>query len=164
MAHYVTALNQRHDVNNFDCGTPVLNIWLQSIAGQHQKKFLSKTYVLIDDEAPAVIIGYYALSIRSMTPNTELPAAMARKLPREVPGYTLARLAVGLADQQNGYGETLLVNAMERARNAATEVGGYALFVDAKDEKAAAFYRKYGFLPFVSDPLTLCIPMASIIV
>lgn len=162
MAHCITALETNHDVNGFDCSDPALTIWLQSTAMQHQKKFISKTYVLVNDMTPSVILGFYALSIRKMTPNAVLPLSMAKKLPRDVPGYTLARLAVEQEEQGKGHGETLLINAMKRVRDAAGTVGGVALFVDAKDERAAAFYRKYGFISFLSNPLTLFMPIVSI--
>ena len=38
---------------------------------------------------------------------------------------------------------------------------GYAAFVDAKDDKAAAFYKEYGFTPFPDDPLILFMPFAN---
>jgi hypothetical protein len=34
--------------------------------------------------------------------------------------------------------------------------------VDALDDAAAAFYRKYGFLPLLDDPLHLYLPMTTI--
>jgi N-acetylglutamate synthase-like GNAT family acetyltransferase len=55
-----------------------------------------------------------------------------------------------------------MYHALNRAAQVADEVGGYALFVDAKDEQAAAFYKKYGFIPFPDDPLILCMPFARI--
>lgn len=162
MVNSVIALEALHDVLAFDCGIPALTAWLQTMARQHQKKSISRTYVLVDDAQPRRILGYYALAIRSMTPSGDLPAAMAKRLPREVPGITLARLAVGLAEQGKGHGEMLLVDAMKRVRSVVAEVGGYAVFVDAKDGDGAAFYHKYGFIPFESDPLILFMPIASI--
>jgi hypothetical protein len=35
------------------------------------------------------------------------------------------------------------------------------LLVDAKDEAAATFYRKHGFVPLASRPLTLFLPIAT---
>lgn len=87
---------------------------------------------------------------------------MAKKLPRSVPAITLARLAVSIDVQGRGLGEHMLVEAMQRALESAEHIGGWALFVDAKDEKSAAFYAKYGFIAQPSDPLTLFIPLASI--
>ena len=40
-------------------------------------------------------------------------------------------------------------------------VGVHAVFVDAKDARAAAFYRKYGLRALPSDPLTLVLVIAG---
>ena len=67
MAHSVVTLDKAHDLKSFDCGIPALNTWLRTIARQHQKKLLSGTFVLVDDESPESVIGSYALAIRGMT-------------------------------------------------------------------------------------------------
>ncbi|MDB5842679.1 MAG: family N-acetyltransferase [Herminiimonas sp.] len=162
MAHSVALLDQTHDVKSFDCGTEKLNTWLQTIAGQHQSKGLSKTFVLVDDEAPTIIVGFYALAIRRMTPKETLPAELARKLPSNIPGYTLARLAIATSSAGQGFGADLLVDAMRRAKQVSNQVGGAFLFVDAKDETAADFYSHFGFVPLPDDPLTLVMPMSAI--
>lgn len=161
MAYTIIPLNATHDVAAFDCGSSTLNNWLREMARQHMKKMISRTYVLIDEVAPSHILGFYALAIRAMTPNCTLPPAYARKLPRDVPGYTLARLAISSELQGKGLGADLLMNAMERVRAAANQVAGYAFFVDAKDDAAAAFYVKYGFVPTPSNHLTLFMPIAN---
>ena len=81
MALCVALLNEGHDIKAFDCGNRDLNNWLQTIAQQHQKKLLSKTYVLVNDEAPGIVIGFYALAIRGLVDIDLLPAAIAKKLP-----------------------------------------------------------------------------------
>jgi len=155
-------LEVRHDVNKFTCGKDELDNYLQTTAKQHQSKDVAKTYVIAGDGDPNTIIGFFTMAIRSMTPKDEMPVSMVKRLPSNVPGYTLARLAVSKSHQGQGFGEKLLVEAMTKARAAAKEVGGFALFVDAKDENAASFYKKYGFTPFPSNPLILVIPIASI--
>jgi hypothetical protein len=47
------------------------------------------------------------------------------------------------------------MDAISRAKLVLEHVGVHARFVDAKDDQAAAFYRKYGFRPLPTDPLTL---------
>lgn len=162
MELYVTALEAVHDVKSFNCNKPALSAWLQHISRQHQKNGMSKTYVLANEEDPAQIIGFYALAMRGMVPITVLPSEMARRLPCEIPAYTLARLAVAADKQGQGFGADLLMNAMERVRVAADAVGGYALFVDAKDEAAAAFYGKFGFVPCPSNPLLLVMMISEL--
>jgi GNAT superfamily N-acetyltransferase len=161
MATRVVPLETVHEVSSFDCGNHDLNIFLQSTAGQHQRKFISKTYVLIDDDSPMEVMGFYTLAVRRMVAKEGLPLEMAKKLPREVPGFSLARLAVRHNLKGHGHGEYLLFHALDRAARVAREIGGYAVFVDAKDEAAAAFYTKYGFVRFPDQPLILCMPFAN---
>jgi GNAT superfamily N-acetyltransferase len=73
----------------------------------------------------------------------------------------LARLGVQQGEQGKHYGENLLGDAMRRARAAALEVGGWSLFVNAKGDEAAGFYRKYGFISLPSNPLVLFMPFAN---
>jgi GNAT superfamily N-acetyltransferase len=150
-----------HEVKKFDCGNNDLNIFLQTTAGQHQRKFISKTYVLVDDEAPTQVMGFYTIAVRRMVAKDDLPPAIAKKLPREVPGFSLARLAVRDDLKGQGHGEYLMAHAIDRTARVASEIGGYAVFVDAKDEQAAAFYQRYGFAPMPDNPLILCLPFAN---
>lgn len=163
MATQVTQLEAEvHDIKTFDCGNVELNDFLRTTAGQHQRKFISKTYVLVDDEAPTEIMGFYTLALRRMVAKEELPYEMAKRLPREVPGFTLARLAIRDDLKKQGHGEYLLIHAIDRAARVAAEVGGYAIFVDAKSKDGARFYEKYGFVPFPDDPLILVLPFSNL--
>lgn len=161
MAIRVVPLETIHEVKQFDCGNVALNVFLQATAGQHQRKFISKTYVLIDDEAPTIVMGFYTLALRRMVSKDDLPPEMAKRLPREVPGFSLARLAVQGELTGQGHGEYLLLHALQRSARVAGEIGGYAAFVDAKDDEAAAFYKKYGFIPFPDDRLVLFMPFTN---
>jgi GNAT superfamily N-acetyltransferase len=161
MNTFVTVLEAVHEVKDFQCGEAALDMWLQQTARQHQANSISQTFVLVADGTPDVILGFYALTLRGLTSIDELPPEIAKRLPRKVPGITLGRLAVKESEQGKNYGEELLVDAMIRARNASKGVGGWGLFVDAKDVQAAAFYQKYGFTPLPSNPLILVMPFAS---
>lgn len=74
----------------------------------------------------------------------------------------LGRLAVAKAHQGAGYGKTLLLDALYRIARVAELAGVIGLFVDAKDEAAAAFYVRFGFEPTPSSPLTLFMPTETI--
>lgn len=154
------ALEKAHNTGDFDCEVPALNNWLKTVARQHQKNGSSKTFVLIDEQAPSKIIGFIAMAMRDPTPAEDLPPAIRKGLPRAVTGYTLGRLAVSAEFKNQGHGRRLLFEAMEKAYQASELVSGFALFVDAK-EGAASFYEKYGFIPFPDDPDTLVYPIAS---
>jgi GNAT superfamily N-acetyltransferase len=93
----------------------------------------------------------------------DLPARAAKKLPRHpIPVVLLARLAVAKPVQGQGLGPLLLVNALKRCLALSREVGIYAVKVDAIDEKAARFYKKYGFIAFSDNPLQLYLAMATV--
>jgi hypothetical protein len=49
----------------------------------------------------------------------------------------------------------LLVDALTRARRIYTDAGGIGLFVDAIDEQAAGYYRRFGFVASPDNPLLL---------
>ncbi|WP_342116656.1 GNAT family N-acetyltransferase [Pseudoduganella sp. OTU4001] len=160
MAPKVVALDNTHDTKAFDCGNAELNRWFQQIAMQHQKNGVSKTFVHLDEANANKIAGFFSMALRSLMQKEDLPEEMQKKLPRQIPGFTLGRLAVDKGFQGRGLGEYLLLEAMERAQRAAENVGGFALFVDAK-EGAASFHEKYGLVPLPSDPDTLVLPTAS---
>ena len=160
MVPKVVALEKVHKTKEFDCGTEELNHWLQNVAFQHLKNGISKTFVLPDAGQNDKIAGFFAMAMRGLVPKEDLPEEMRKKLPQKVPGFTLARLAVSKEHQGKGFGVYLMMEAIERAQRAAESIGGYALFVDAKDG-AASFYEKFGFRSLPSDPNTLVLPMAS---
>jgi GNAT superfamily N-acetyltransferase len=154
----IRALTGSHDRQDFDCGQPELNDWLRRIARQHQDKGLSKTFVAVLADDPARICGYYALTLTEVDTQS-LPEARRRKLPRLIPGIRLGRLAVDTRFQGKRLGELLLVDALERVRFIHEHAGVVGLFVDAIDDKAAAFYTYFGFQAFADDPLKLFLPV-----
>jgi ribosomal protein S18 acetylase RimI-like enzyme len=162
MTIVITALRAAHDLDHFDCGQPMLNNWLQQTARQHQKKLLSQTYVLLDETLPSKVLGFYCINQRGLIPSDIWPLKEAQKLPIKFPALTIGRLAVDVHAQGYGYGEELLVDAMLRAKKVSQVIGSWGLFVDAKDDQAAAFYSKYGFVALASNPLALFIPIASL--
>jgi GNAT superfamily N-acetyltransferase len=158
------ALSTKHDRKSFDCGVAALNDFLRSTARQHQQKGISRTFVLVDIESenPTRILGYFALSAcEGIAP--ELPAKLTKRLPHAVPAVLLGRLAVDRAFQGKGYGGALLVEAIRRVAGTTSQIGIAGLFVDAKDDGAAAFYRKFGFVPLRSNPHRLFLPLDTLL-
>jgi GNAT superfamily N-acetyltransferase len=117
--------------------------------------------VAVDPAAPATVLGFYALSACEVI-TKDLPAALAARLPRHVGAIRLGRLAVDLSVQGHGLGELLLMDAMRRACAVREHIGVFALFVDAKDRDATAFYSRYGFVGLRDLPLTLVLPLAGV--
>ena len=150
----VLPLAGSHERQGFDCGRHELNDWLRQVARQHQEKGLSKIFVAILEEVPETICGYYALTLAELE-SQHLPDAWRKKLPRRIPGVRLGRLVVDRQYQGKGLGELLLVDALTRAQRIYTEAGGIGLFVDAIDERAAEYYRRFGFEASPDNPQLL---------
>ncbi len=157
----IVPLHGSHDRQRFDCGRPELNDWLRHVARQHRDKGLSRTFVAVADHAPEFVCGYYALSLAELE-TRHLPEASRKKLPRKIPGVRLGRLAVDTRYQGSGLGELLLVDALVRAERIYREAGGIGLFVDAIDERAAAYYVRFGFQAMPDQPLLLFLPSRTV--
>ena len=144
----------------FDCGEPALNHYLQQLAGQHSRKNVSRTFVAIENDT---VTGFYSLSMAE-SQLADLPAAIRKKLPPQYPAPVarLSRLAVDKTCQGQRLGELLLMNALARCARIADEIGTVGIIVDAKHEPAQRFYQKYGFTPYTTKPLTLIIPMQTV--
>lgn len=86
------------------------------------------------------------------------PRTLRKKLPRRVPGVRLGRLAVDRHFQGKGLGELLLVDALTRAQQVYKDAGGMGLFIDAIDEQAAGYYKRFGFAEALDNPHLLFFP------
>ena len=158
----IVHLSKRHDRDGFDCGIGALNDFLRRTARQHIEKGLSVTSVLVSDTQPERIRGYYTVVFTEVEPS-QLPFHVTKSLPaHRVPAVKLARLAVAVSEQGKGVGAALLAEAMRDAVSAANRAGGIALFVDAKDARAAAFYKHYGFTSLPELPLQLMMPIKQV--
>lgn len=156
----IVPLTGSHDRQSFDCGRHELNDWLRQVARQHQEKGLSRTFAATIESVPDSICGYYALTLTELD-NSNLPEAWRKKMPRRIPGVKLGRLAVDAKFQGKGLGDLLLVDALTRAQRIYKEAGGIGLFVDAIDERAASYYRRFGFESVPDNPLLLFFPAVS---
>ena len=152
-------IEKHHDVSTFDCGYVELNDYLQKYALVSQRASASKTYVATLDNR---VIGYYTLAPASVSPEMS-PERIVKGLGRQpVPVILLARLAVDLKERKRGLGKGLLKDAMLRAVQGAEIIGGRAILVHAKDDTAASFYTKFGFIPSPIDKFHLYLLMKDI--
>lgn len=151
-------LEATDDRKSFDCGVSSLNNWLQKTAKQHQEKNLARTYVAVHPDDPHRIAGYYAVTATSI----ETVGMSGKSLPRSVSAVLLARLAVDKNNKGQCLGEFLLMDALDAVVRTAETIGIQCVVVDAIDDTAASFYKKYGFTPLTDTPLTLFLPVASI--
>lgn len=158
-------LAQYHDRKSFDCGVQALNEFLRKTARQHREKGLSNTFVLLDEDSPDKILGYFTLAFLEVSTHS-LPEQYSRKLPKSsrLPAAKLARVAVEKSCQGRGYGALILAEAIKRVISAVSESGGITgFFVDAKDDQAKCFYLRFGFIPLQDDPLKLFLPLKTLL-
>jgi GNAT superfamily N-acetyltransferase len=155
----VEPLSGRHERSPFDCGVIELDRYLKQQASQDMRRRISNCFVAVRDGENEVA-GYYTLAASGI-PLAECPPALARKLPRYplLPAVLIGRLAVDTRSAGRSLGSALLYDAIKRC--AGTDSAVFALIVDAKDEKAANFYRHFGFQAFADRPLSLHLPMAT---
>lgn len=157
----IERLERGHIRDAFSSGKPPLDEFIQRLVSQYEKRNLGRTYVAVRPGEKQVR-GYYTLASGSVA-FQNLPDPSARKLPKHpVPVILLARLAVDQSVQGRGWGEGLLLDALQRCAGLADQLGVPAIEVDAIDQQAKAFYEKYGFVPLVDAELHLFLPVATI--
>jgi ribosomal protein S18 acetylase RimI-like enzyme len=156
----IEPLASQHDRTNFSCGEPALDAYLQRQASQDMRRRIAQVFVALGDR-PGVIAGYYTVSAASFQKD-ELPLALAKRLPHyPIPAAVLGRLAVDRGYQGRGLGEFLLIDAIRRIIQASATIAVRAIIVDAKNDRAQAFYERYGFRPFASNPRRLFLPLET---
>lgn len=160
--YVITRLDKIHNKDEFTCGAEVLDRYLQTQAGQDIKKNVAVTYVLTANDS-AQVLGYYTLSSIGIF-SGELPPALAKKLPRYpiLPGVLLGRLAVNKNFQGQKIGDHLLIDALKRSLAVSGQIGIVAVIVDAKDERAAKFYKHFGFIELPENNHRLFLPLSTV--
>ena len=153
----IVLLQRSHDRASFDCGEPSLNSYLQRYARQNAESGFGLTYVAVPPSEPTRILGYYTLSASRIERNL-LPSSL-KLPPYPVPALLLARLAIDKQAQGFGLGARLMEEVLERACALSGEVGVWAIEVEALNDKAAAFYARYGFLSLQDSPHHLFLPL-----
>lgn len=146
----IQPLGAEHDRSAFSCGVPALDRYLREQAGQDAQRRVAAPFVATVDGTK--VLGFYTLSATSIE-LTDVPAALAKELPRypRLPATLLGRLATDLSARGIGLGRVLLVDAITRAMR--SEIASFAMVLDAKDEGAASFYEREGFIRLPGTPI-----------
>ncbi len=155
----VCKLAGTHVVDEFDCGQPALNQFLQRYALTNIRANSAQTYVCCQAN---VVVGFYSLVVGSVEA-AATPARVSKGMPKHpVPVMILARLAVDVRQQGAGLGRALLKDALLRTAQAADIAGMRALLVHAKDESARQWYMQWEFEPSPTDPFHLYLLMKDL--
>ena len=137
----IELLAKAHDRTGFACGNDRIDAYFRTAVSQDVKRQYAKCFVACE-LATGRVAGFYTLSSSSV-PLTEVPEALARKLPRypTVPAVLIGWLARDADFAGSGLGEALLF--------------------DAIDDRAAMFYAAFGFSPLLERPRTLYLPIET---
>ncbi|RXF67576.1 GNAT family N-acetyltransferase [Arcticibacter tournemirensis] len=157
----IRLLDDSHEKDSFDCDNEMLNNYFRRQAGQDVRRDLSACYVLADENNKA--IGYYTLSGNS-TPREDFPEELIKKLPRsysDLPTILLGRLAIDKTFKGKGFGEYLLIDALNQCVALSEKVGTLAVMVDPIDQSAERFYERYQFIK-LPDSNRMFIPIKTI--
>ncbi len=132
----------------FTCGQPELDRFLIRHALQAQQTNSSQTYVAVSDQE---VVGFYTI-VAGEVQHAQAPERVVKGMSRHpIPLLVLARLAIHTKAQGRGIGSGLLLDALGRTLQVADMIGVRALAVHAKDDRAVAFYRHFGFTPSPID-------------
>jgi GNAT superfamily N-acetyltransferase len=155
-------LAKHHDREGFHCGADSLDLYLKTQASQDMRRKANAVFILVPEDSPHRIAGYFALCAIGLAPG-KIPAAARKYLPRYpmVSATLIGRLAVAAELQGQGLGAVLLAKALAKAYESAAQVGSSMVVVDAIDERAAKFYAAHGFIQ-LAESVRLLLPMQTI--
>ena len=157
----IRSLDAAVDASGFHCGQQPLDDYIRRYASQDVRRNVARVFVATPDGELQRVVGYFTLSAGSVA-CSELPPALARKLPRyPVPIALIGRLAVDASFQGKGLGSILLVDACQKVVHAGTVLAVAGIVVDAKDAAAETFYRHFGFVPLPGRPDRLLLAAAA---
>jgi predicted GNAT family N-acyltransferase len=153
----------KHNRAAFSCEHHALTEYIKQQASQDVKKNVAAVFVLTPDGV--TISGYYTLSQYAVDagdiPQELLEQLKIPKYPR-LPATLIGRLARHIDLKGHAVGEVLLMDALRRVVQATRTVASVVVVVEAKDENAVKFYKRYGFIAMSDHPDRLFIPMATV--
>ncbi|MBI2958918.1 MAG: GNAT family N-acetyltransferase [Betaproteobacteria bacterium] len=150
------------DTAAFHCGQAALDEYIRRYASQDVRRNLARVFVAAPAGERRRLAGYFTLSAGSVG-CSDLPASLARKLPRyPVPVALIGRLAVDSEFQRKGLGAILLADACRKVAQASAVLAVAGIVVDAKDASAARFYAHFGFVPMPGQSNRLLLPAKAL--
>lgn len=151
----------KQDRAAFHCGNELLDKYFLERAGRDVRENLAAVFVLLSVDDLDTILGFYTLSTQEIETG-QIPEDLQKRTGRykSVGAVLIGRLAISQEHAGKGLGEILLMDALKKSLDSTKNIAAFAVVVDAKDEKAASFYKKYGFILLRENRLFL--PMKTI--
>lgn len=137
--------------SGFRSGVHPLDDYFRRHALTNDQLDVGRVYVLESSDADLdaglpPVLGFYTLSMASIT-SQEAATALQKRLPRyPMPVALIGRLAVDERARGQRLGESLLIDALKRVVDAADLVACLGIVVDAKNDNAEHFYKRYDFI------------------
>jgi GNAT superfamily N-acetyltransferase len=158
----IELLNKQHDRESFTCGVESLDLYLKTQASQDMRRKANAVFVLVPEDAPHKIAGFFTLCAHGLAPGI-IPEDARKHIPKYpiVSATLIGRLAINRDYQGKGLGSALLAKALRKAYENSTIVGSSMVVVDAINEEAARFYRAHGFIR-LPESMRLVLPMATV--
>ena len=155
----IEPLAKAHNRADFTCGNDRIDRYVRETVAQDVKRHYATCFVA-REIATDRLAGFCTLS-SSTVPLTEIPQPLPQKLPRTptVQAVLIGWLARHTDYAGQGLGEALLFDAIKTVATA--PIGAHAIFADAIDDQAAAFYAVFGFTPLLRRPRTFYLPVAT---
>jgi ribosomal protein S18 acetylase RimI-like enzyme len=146
----IQPLDANHVLQGFASGEPQIDSYLLKYAMQNSAAGLGRTFVAVELGSQQVR-GYFTMAAGSVRFDT-IPDHVKKRLPRyPIPTAHLAKLGVDSQFQGRGLGAALLIEAFMKAALAGEAMAVFAIDVIAINDKAKAFYLKYGFVPLLDN-------------
>ena len=158
----IELLSRQHDKESFRCGVESLDLYLRTQASQDMRRKANAVFVLLAEEDPHKIAGYFTLCAYGLAPGV-IPEMARKHIPKYpvVSATLIGRLAISLELQGKGLGAMLLARALTKAYENSAVVGSCMVVVDAIDESAVHFYQSHGFIK-LPESMRLILPMRTL--
>lgn len=149
LSQTISALSGNDDLSGFDCGDSDRNTWRQSRSLSGHQNDDSRTYLCRSTNG--TVIGYYAIATSAIV-RAPLPGRLKRNAPDPVSCILLAQLGVDKSCHGQGLGRELVIHAMRQAVLVAEIAGCRLLLVHPATDRAADWYRRFGFVLVEATP------------
>jgi len=160
----VQPLAQKHSamLATFRCGVRSIDDYLDQAYGL-QEFNLARIFIAVEAANKNNMVGYYAVHNMHIEADT-MPMPFASMLRRGamVGAVYVVMFAVDRRYHNQGIGTNLFRSALKRIKRIPEESGVWAVVLDALNDDAERFYRRFGFETLVSNTRRLYLPVNEI--
>ncbi len=149
-------------IQAFTCGVRFMDDYLRQGYALEEAN-VARLFIAVDAAHKTQVVGYYALHMMHIE-SRQAPAPLSRNLrPDAIVGAAhIVNFAVRKDLQGRGIGTDLFRSALKRIKGVSKDVGVWAVVLDALNDDAERFYRRFGFDTLVSGTRRLHLPVSAI--